>query len=66
MTQRPLFRVRLHRIAVSQPKPKPRYVEVLAKARQELERPVDEAERRQWTADYLAVRAGQVGELFGR
>lgn len=66
MTQRPLFRVRLHRIAVSHGEPKPRDVEVLAKARQELERPVSEAERRQMTADYLAVRAGQVGELFGQ
>jgi hypothetical protein len=64
VTPRPLFRVRLHRIAVAHVEPKPRDVSAVTRARQELERPVDEAERRQWTADYLAVRAGQVGGLF--
>jgi hypothetical protein len=64
MKQRRLFRVRLHRIAVAQRQPIARDVSALERARQELQRPVDEAERRRMTADYLAVRAGQGGELF--
>jgi hypothetical protein len=66
MKQRHLFRVRLHRIAVAQREPIARDVSALERARQELQRPLSEAERRQMTADYLAVRAGQVGELFGQ
>jgi hypothetical protein len=66
MKQRHLFRVRLHRIASAQREPIARDVSAVEKAIQELQRPVDEAERRRMTADYLAVRAGQVGELFGQ
>ena len=66
MNQRRLFKVRLHRIAVSHPQPKPRDVTAAERARQELQRPVGEAERRRMTADYLARRAGQVGGLFGQ
>lgn len=55
-----------NRIAFSQPKPARRDVTVLERARQELERPRTEAERRQEEAEYFAVRAGQVGGLFGR
>ena len=66
MNQRRLFKVRLHRITVSHPQPKPRCVDVVQRARQEIERPVTEAERRRMTADYLARRAGQVGGLFGQ
>jgi hypothetical protein len=66
MNQRRLFKVRLHRIAVSHPQPAKRDVSALEKARQELQRPVSEAERRRMTADYLARRAGQVGGLFGQ
>lgn len=66
MNQRRLFNVRLRRIAVAHREPIARDVSALERARQELQRPVDEAERRQWTAEYLAVRAGQVGGLFGQ
>lgn len=64
MNQRRLFKVRLRRIAVAHDKPARRDVSALERARQELARPVSEAERRRMTADYLAVRAGQVGGLF--